>query len=45
MALRQRPAILQPLPVQMADNELAEEQVLDPAAVENLQEQGLLSDE
>ena len=28
-----------------ADNELAEEQVLDPAAVENLQEQGLLSDE
>ena len=27
------------------DNELAEEQVLDPAAVENLQEQGLLSDE
>jgi DNA-directed RNA polymerase subunit beta' len=28
-----------------ADSELAEEQVLDPAAVENLQEQGLLSDE
>jgi DNA-directed RNA polymerase subunit beta' len=28
-----------------SDNELAEEQVLDPAAVENLQEQGLLSDE